>query len=281
MRKIRTVFCILRKHLSKLKAGDNMFYANIHKFSFKINKSKYLKSMCIPLFLISTVIIFCIMPFIINLIFNMILLKIPDKYSLLCSVTKSILILLSGYAACVFYSTVSIGEEAWYSGKLMRKKNCYKRFIYWFRPRSSFKAFRLKSALFFLKLFWSLVFLLPSALLFSVIFITAFSGGIETYFFLSLFSGAVILLIIGLVFRFIMIQRYFLARFIMAENPNNKVLQTIRQSKNLLDGQLFTIVKFKLTFLPFYLLCFLVLPIFFVYPHYKQSRSILAKELMI
>lgn len=258
-----------------------MFYRNIQKFSLKFNKNKYLQSMCIPLFLTLTVVLFCIMPYFINLIFDMILLRISTKYLPLCSFIKCVLFLLSGYAACVFYSTVSVGEEAWYSGRMTRKKNCIKRFIYWFRPKNSFKAFRLKSALFFLKLFWTLVFLLPSALIFSVVLITAFSGGIETYFFLSLCAGAAVLLFIGLIFRFIMIQRYFLAEFIIAENPNNKVLQTIRQSKNLIDGQLFTVIKFKLTFLPFYLLCLFIVPIFFVYPHYKQSRSILAKSLML
>lgn len=258
-----------------------MFYKNIQKFSLEFNKNKYLKSMCIPLFLTLTVILFCVIPYCINLIFDVILLRVTEKYLMLCSVIKCILIFLSGCTACVFYSTVSVGEEAWYSGRMTRKKNCTKRFIYWFRPKNSFKAFRLKSTLFFLKLFWTLVFLLPAAIIFSIILITAFSGGIEIYFFLSLCGGAAVLLITGLIFRFIMIQRYFLAGFIIAENPNNNVMQTISQSKNLLDGQLFTVIKFKLTFFPFFLLSLLIVPIFFVYPHYKQSRSILAKSLMI
>lgn len=258
-----------------------MFYKNIQKYALKFNKNKYLKSMGIPLFFILILTFYCFSPFLMKFVFNTVVPTIPDEYKLLFTALRCILILLSGFSACIFYCSFSVGEEAWYSGRLTKKKNCFKRFIYWLRPKNSFKAFRLRAALFFLKLFWTLVFLLPSVLSFSVIFVTAFSGGIETYLLLSLGLGTGILLITGLIFRFIMIQRYFLAEFILADKPQNGVLQTIRQSKNLIDGQIFKIVKFKLFFLPYALPCLLLLPIFFVYPHYKQSRSILAKELMV
>lgn len=267
--------------LPKLNQGDIMFYGKIQKYAMKFNKKKYLKSMCIPLFFMSVLAFYCIMPYLFTTVSDLFINDISEKYSLGYSVLRCVIILASGFSACVFYSTVSIGEEAWYSGRLTGKKNGFKRFIYWFSFRNSFKAFRLRATVFLLKLFWSIVFLLPSLLTFSVVFVTAFSGGIETYLFLSMTAGSIILLIIGLIFRFIVIQRYFLAEFILAENPHNQVIQTIKQSKNLIDGQIFTVVKFKLTFLPLALPCLFLIPLFFIYPHYKQSRSILANELMV
>ncbi len=237
--------------------------------------------MCIPLFFIAVLAFYCVMPYLLNTVFDLLIPDIPEKYKFAYTVLRCIMIFASGFSACVFYCTVSIGEEAWYSGRLTGKKNGFKRFLYWFRFKNSFKAFRLRSTVFLLKLFWSIVFLLPSLLTFSVVFVTAFSGGIEIFLFLMMTAGAIIMLITGLIFRFIAIQRYFLAEFILAENPQNKVLQTIRQSKNLIDGQIFTVVKFKLAFLPFVLPCLFLIPLFFIYPHYKQSRSILAKELMV
>lgn len=261
--------------------GDIMFFTEIQKYALKFNKKKYLKLMCVPLVYIIVLAIYCVTPFLLSSLSDLILAQISDKYSIVCSILKCLFILISGFSACIFYSTVSIGEEAGYSGRLSGKKNRFKRFIYWFRFKNAFKAFRLKAAVFFLKLFWTLVFMLPCILTFSVVLVTAFSGGIEAYLFSALMGGTVVLFTVGLIFRFIAIQRYFLAQFILAENPNDTVLQVIRKSKNLIDGQIFTVVKFKLAFLPFILPCLLFIPLFFIYPHYKQSRSILAKELTV
>ncbi len=258
-----------------------MFYLNTQKYALECNKNKYLKSLCIPLFAATVYLLLSLSPSLISLVFDRIKLLIPEEYILYNSFFKCILITAIGLLAYIFYCTLSLGEEAWYSGRLTYKKNCFKRFIYWFRPSKAIKALSLKATLLCLKLFWTVVFLLPATVTASIIFITAFSGGIEIHLFLSLLCGTSILLICGLIFRFIFIQRYFLSEFILSKNPNNGVIQSIRQSKNLIDGHIFRVVVFKLSFIPIFLSCLLIIPLFFVYPHYKQSRTIIANELMI
>lgn len=197
------------------------------------------------------------------------------------SLVKCIIFSVYGLLVYIFFCTVRTSEYAWYSGSLTRKKNNFRRFIFWYRPRYSLKAFGLNLTLTFLKLFWSTVFLCPSILIVISTIAIAFNGGVEVYLLAVLLCGAAISLVCGLTFRFIIIQRYFLAPVLLTQNPSNGILQSIKQSKNLSEGQLLKIVRFKMMFIPLWMSCILILPIFFVYPHYKQSRSIIANALML
>ena len=258
-----------------------MLNLNTHKYAIKCNKNKYMKSLCIPFIACCIFLLFSFIPHLASLIFEQTELHIPKTYTIYNSILKCILITAIGFMAYLFYATFSLGEEAWYSGRLTFKKNCFKRFIYWFKPTKAFKALSLKSILMCLRIFWTFVFLIPATVTATTIFLTAFNGGIEIHLFLSLSAGTLALLICGIIFRFVFIQRYFLSEFILAQNPNNGVIQSIKKSKNLMDGQIFRVILFKIGFVPLFLSCIMIIPIFFVYPHYKQSRSIIANALMI
>lgn len=261
--------------------GDVMFFKEIRKKALTINKNKYLKSILIPFFTLIITVILTLMPLLFSAVTEKYADDISYNYLTVFRVGRCLYYFATGFLAYVFYSAVSMGEEAWYSGRTERKKYCFRRFMYWIKPTFSLKAAGLRFTLFVLKTFWTIVFLLPVAVVIFVIVATAFSGGIELYLFLSLCIGALILSAVGFVFRFIMIQRYFLANYLLAANPGIGIIQSIKQSVNLLEGHIFTVVKFKLSFLPYALACLLILPIFFVYPHYKQSRTIIAKQLIV
>ncbi len=253
----------------------------IQKQAYRINKSNYIKSFCIPLCTLIITVILTAAPHLLVIIFNLFENKIPEKYILYSSLLKLIFSALITVLAFMFYSSATLGEKAYYSGRIFKRKNNYKRLFYWFKPQKSIKALSLKALIFALKIFWTFMLLLPFTAVTALILAVAFSGGIEIYLLLSLSAGALILLITGLVFRFIIIQRYFLAEYIMTENPELSALLCVKRSKNLLDGHIFKVVKFKLSFLPILLSCTLILPLIFIYPHYKQCRSIIAKEIII
>lgn len=172
-----------------------------------------------------------------------------------------------------------MGEKAWYSGRLTKKRQCGKRLRFWLKPSRSFKAFRLNALIWVLKLLWTSALLSPALLIFSSVLLLSLNGGIELYLFISLAAGGVLLLITGLIFRFIIVQRYFLAPYLLADDPKLKVVQAVKRSKNLSEGQLFRVIKFKLKFLPTFLLYPLIFPAVFLRPNYKQGCSVVAKEL--
>ncbi|MCQ2485405.1 MAG: DUF975 family protein [Clostridia bacterium] len=255
----------------------------IRKTSRQLNQGTYLKSISIVAFTFFCSALLTIIPFS--------AIKLAD-YTELREKTFSIspllfpavfifLMILLCLAQFILLSTASIGEKAWYSGRLTRKQQCGKRLRFWFKPSRSFKAFRLSSLIFLLKLIWTVVLLSPAILMFVSVVLISFYGGIELYLFISLTAGGTIFLLIGLAFRFIIIQRYFLAPYLMADNPKLRVVQAVKQSKNLSEGQLFRIVKFKLKYTPVFFTYLLVFPAIFFHPNYKQGCSVIAKELYL
>ena len=252
----------------------------IQKLAIKFNKNMYFKAMCIPVVTLLIFAVLTLLPDVFSNITNRIISGfISDNF--VFTIIRCTLLSVYGLLVYAFFCTIRTSEYAWYSGSLTRKKNRFRRLIFWYKPKYSVKAFGLNLSLCFLKLFWNIVFLTPAGLVVASTVLIAFNGGVEIYLLAALLCGAVMLLLCGLVFRFIIIQRYFLAPVILTQNPSNGVFQTIKQSKNLSEGQLLKIVRFELLFIPYWLSCILIFPIFFVYPHYKQSRTIIANALML
>lgn len=248
--------------------------------SRQINRNNYLKSTYILIFRIIITSVISVLPYsLIRLLQASDLYKNADASIL--SIINIIIIAICAIISEMLYTSISTGEAAWYSGKQSGKRNCFKRLIYWLLPPHSFKAFCIGSIVFILKLSQYILFCLPGIMtLFSAV-ILAFTGGIELYLFLSLIVGSAIMLICGNIFSFILNQRYFLVKHLLAENPQLGIFQVIKQSCNLSEGQIFKIIRFKLKFFPSLLLFPLIFPIIYLYPRYKQRRCIIAKELYL
>ncbi len=250
-----------------------MFYRDIKALSRKLNKNSYLKSFGLSVFYLAVTAFFSGVPFIFRLFFR-------SGGTVGLAVTCSFMA-ITAITALSFYSTFSLAEKAWYSGRLTKRKLCFKRLVYWFKLKSSFKALRLNFLLFLIKISWLLLFTFPAFAAILTAVTLAFTGGIEVYLFFSLLAGGAVFLITGLIFYFIISQKYFLAPYLLTEDPRLGVLQVIKQSKNLIEGHIFYLVRFKLSFLPSFILYPLIFPAIFLHPHYKQSCCVIAKELRL
>lgn len=169
------------------------------------------------------------------------------------------------------------GGNAWFS--FYKRKNRAGRAIYWFAPKNNFKAFRLYCALFFVKLFWTILMLLPGATVAFSFCYLAYDAGIEFNLFLCGIAGGGALMATGLIFRFLIVQKYFLAKNILIENPKVSVTEAIRQSCEKMNGKLKRTAFFKLSFAPWFLACAGILPIIYVWPYYRQSCALFAGEI--
>lgn len=260
-----------------------MFEFSIQKHSLKINKNYYFKSLYIVLCVILLTCIFSILPYFANrlLEFSTVNIALKSISNDLNSIIFISIVCSIALLSLMFYSAVSIGEKAWYTGLLYKKKQCLKRLIFWLKPKFSLKALKLNILLCSIKTMQYILFCLPSLILLFTTVTLAFTGGIEVYLFISLLVGVFILFFTGATFAFIVNQRYFLAKYLLAENPKLGVIQVLKQSKNLMDGQIFRLIKFKLSFIPAFILYLLVFPIIFIHPHYKQCCCIIAKELRL
>lgn len=207
--------------------------------------------------------------------------QILDGFGTAITVLSAAIILFLCLITLCGYSSAAVGEKAWYTGLTSNKRNCGRRLFFWFRPKNSFRALWFNVLLFGIKLMLAIVFFLPSAIvLWSVYYLSA-SGGLELYLFIALSAGGAILALSGLIFCLISTERYFIAGYLFSSDPRLSALTAIRQSKNLLDGYIFEIVKFKLSFLPLLLSCIFIIPAFYVIPYYKESCCVVAKNITL
>ncbi|MBQ8783802.1 MAG: DUF975 family protein [Clostridia bacterium] len=176
-------------------------------------------------------------------------------------------------ARCAFRS----GSGAWF--RFYQRKNRTGRVLYWFSPKRALRSMGLYASIFFRKLFWTLILILPGALtVFSFCYL-AYDSGIEFNLFLCGIVGGAVLTAVGLLFRFILVQRYFLAQNIFVSDPKIKASQAIRLSREIMNGKLKRTALFKLSFTPWILLCAGVLPAIYVWPYYRQNCALLAGEI--
>lgn len=175
----------------------------------------------------------------------------------------------------VFLSALSQGREAWRIRLLCRGETSGWQILYWLSGKRRRKAFRL----YFLVLIRKAAWLFP-----------AFPGGImifcalrmseRDYLFLTIVSGGAVCLLTGLFFWFCMIQRYVLCNFLLAVKPEMNCRDVIRQSARLMDGKCITAVRLKISFLPWFCSCLLLLPAFYVVDFYRQSLSVFKYQII-
>lgn len=260
-----------------------MYNSNSNNSFIKINRENYLKSLKIfPLSLFITLFL-TLVPILLHYNFNYNTIgRYQNNLKEYTYIFFYIAVaFLTTYISILFYSSKELGETAYHLGISHNKMNNYKLLFFWFKPKFAFKAIMLCTSITIVKSITLFVSVLPSLTLTLTLLTLAFTGGIEVYLFISLLSGVLILFLAGVIFTFIVNQRYFLAKYLLAENPKLGVIQVLKQSKNLMDGQIFRVVKFKLSFMPAFILYLLVFPIIFLHPHYKQCCCILAKELRL
>ncbi len=129
--------------------------------------------------------------------------------------------------------------------------------------------------LFFLKLFWFAVFeAIP--IISSAIFIHHnIRNAVSLRAAFVFFSGMIILAIAGFGFFLLYIQKYSKSMFFLACYKDFTVTDAICESIKRTKNRCADILFFKLGFVPWFLLCILIFPAFFVVPYYKQSVTCL------
>ncbi|MBQ2842515.1 MAG: hypothetical protein IJE72_05720 [Clostridia bacterium] len=134
------------------------------------------------------------------------------------------------------------------------------------------KACEMSICLFFIKLF---LFVLFEAVPVTATIIFLFKKTVSLRAAFVFFSGMVILALAGLGFYLVYIQRYSKAWFYLACYKDFTVCDAISESIKRSKGKYADILFFKLGFVPWFLLCLLILPVFYVIPYYKQSITCL------
>ncbi len=171
------------------------------------------------------------------------------------------------------------GSEAWFLCGASGREPSAMQVAFWYKPSKLMKSVEMRISLLFRKLLWMVVFLAPGLSIVGGALYMLMTEGIAVKLLTVSVAGGVLTFLLGLYFCLLMVQRYFLAYAVLARDPKKTTGEAIRQSIEAMNGCCARTLAFRLSFLPWFLLCLAVLPIFYVWPYYKQSCSCLKYEL--
>jgi len=140
------------------------------------------------------------------------------------------------------------------------------------------KAFALWIKLKALYLFWYILFLLPCAGG-AVSAFLLWRKSVSVFVFAAVAVCIIALALIGLLFAFIVTQRYALAYYSLFDDQTASTGKAIKESKRIMAGNERRLARLKLSFIPWFLSCVFVLPIFYVAPYYKLSTTAFCRRL--
>ena len=137
------------------------------------------------------------------------------------------------------------------------------------------KACELSIRLFFVKLFWFAVFEAVPVMSGALFVYGNYRSTVSLKAAYTVLAGLSLLVFAGLFFYGVFIQRYSKSMFFLACYKDFTAGDAIAESVRRTRGKLTDIFCFKLSFVPWILLCISILPAFYVFPYYKQSLTCL------
>lgn len=201
---------------------------------------------------------------------------LSTEYLLLMESTKIIIVISTAVLSFLFLFVPTVYG---FSNKFVYFENSEKSsWLCWYKPLLAAKGIRVFFTDFFIKLLWFFVFNIPSFIVIAMTVFYAVNFGIAENIFLVLIILSSVLLLCGGFFTFVFIQRYFLFPYFILQNPKIKIKEAVRSSTHLMDDLCFKTALFKLSFIPWFLSCIFILPIFYVIPYYKTSCGFYFKE---
>lgn len=179
---------------------------------------------------------------------------------------------------CIFAFLFAKGK-AIYSSYVRRKTTGKTKSV--LKADNTIKAFRILIASlmkFLFTLAWGFAFLSPFLLSAGSFFYRLLESGVAKNMSIAWAFGSGALLFIGLFFTFAVTQRYS-AWFVFLSEENTGVISAMQKSVEITEGQCLKIAFFKLSMLPWLLLCLLIIPALYIIPYYSFSVGILIRSL--
>lgn len=92
--------------------------------------------------------------------------------------------------------------------------------------------------------------------------------------------GCLLLLVAVFVLLYVA-MRYFLAPYLLVEDNTRRVGAIVRDSVRFSKTYRWDIVKFVLSFIPWFISCYFILPMLYVWPYFFSSSAVLARHIIL
>lgn len=171
-------------------------------------------------------------------------------------------------------SAIKLGEQFIYFTRAQGAKGQIRLLFKFLHPKKSFKALKLYFTINFMKVFWLIYFLSPvgvcagcTAYLYNISYLSP-----DVYFVLAF--GTALLLSISIVVWRVAVSRYSAAPYYICLKPELQVKDAIKKSIRFTDGMLTEGVLLEYSFSGWILSCILIIPLFYVVPYIKLTKSV-------
>lgn len=181
------------------------------------------------------------------------------------------------FAKGVLLSPLTVGEKRWYLALVFSQAQPFVGvFAFYGRTRFWWKSVWLSFRLWLRKWTLRMFCLLPAAAAYGVWVLAKRTAAYLPY--MLLFTILVIgLLLLGLLMAYLLNLRYFLAPYLIGGDMLLSSGQALRESKQRMKGFVGVLFQLELSFLPLYLTCVFIIPVFFVLPYCKTCRAEFAR----
>lgn len=191
----------------------------------------------------------------------------------------TVLLFLLAALSLLVLPPLALGREAWFWQRSAREYESFTYAFTWYRRMG--RAIALHLLRWLIRLGASALFLLPAVICTLAALYLYWSG--TTFFTLAVLTAtAAALWGTGVVFTTLFLQRFFLAPYLLARDGETGARDALRESARIMDACMMrgNTAKMKLSFLPWFLSCLLILPVLYVYPYYKQSCACYARHIL-
>lgn len=173
------------------------------------------------------------------------------------------------------------GTAAWYYGRasgeiptVSSAFTWYTSFHRWMKTLGIYVLLTLK------KLLITLLYLLPAILLYVLLSaMTVFELPAGLYLFVTILAAG--LAVIGLLAARIACYRYFLVPYILADDPSVRIRTAFRSSVRIMARKKSELFALDLSFLPYYLLNILIVPMVGTVPYMSMTKALYAKQYIL
>lgn len=191
-------------------------------------------------------------------------------------ITKSAVSVTGIILVLVIVSPLRLGCERWFLLSAKGENVKLKELFYYFTPKGILKSVSAVTYSATRKTAAFLLFLFPSFCLSGVLYFSFREGEISLYISYALLAFSIFLFVAGLCFYFVYTARYFAYYSIIVSNKTINPRLAFEKSVEITEGAYLKICFFRLSFLPWFLLCALIFPSFYVWGYYKESRAMLS-----
>lgn len=202
--------------------------------------------------------------------------EVFTEYSVTVNFAVALLAVIFAFSV---FSSIRLGIKRFFLKKAQRKHPVAEDIFFYFKIKDFFKCLLYSVRISFIRLLILAFCLLPCGVCLTILYNFSLSG-VSALVCMSLLITAVCLFINGLVFYSAFFSSFFLCDYYFIDGTFVSFSHLIASSQKMLSGKKSLLMRLKLSFSGWFILCLLIVPLPYVWSYYNQCLAVAAVDFM-